>query len=651
MYYIMTSLLYHSDLLKNRGGDSIQITLELGSGIVFIFSTIFIFYANSFLIKQRSREIGLYSVLGMGKRNIAGVLFFEFLFSSAGSVFAGLIIGIAFSRLVYMLLGKLISYDTVFRYEISGKALLQTAIVFLVILFASFIFHLFRISISHPVDLVKGSSVGEKEPKTKWIMAILGTVTLVAGYVLANTQENPLAAFQVFFFAVVLVMVGTYWLFIAGSIVLLKCLKKNKKFYYHAENFTSISGLIYRMKQNAVGLASICILSTMALLTISTTASMYLGVDEAYKLRYPNDISIRYLGIQDSQVDLFTDTIHQLVDDRALKTENESVVTYINGVSILQDSHIDIAVRDRQGNAVVLFPAQDRNDQVRPDPNQPLSGNQSFLTIMDNASYNNRATGSRVSLQTGEILFFTTKGYSRDTLEIGTKVFQVKKTEDLEGFDEALSITDSTTIVIADTDYDQIISEHQIGGHQNIVMSFDIQGNKDASIELQSAIQNKLVHDPVPGIAIDPSGNNLNIESAQEGRNGFYSLHGGLLFLGIFLGMIFLFGTVLIIYYKQISEGYMDRNRFDVMRKVGMGDKEIKRTIQKQILLVFFLPLVTTFLHMAFAFKFMTQILNVMGFFSQNLFLIATIICLAIFAVIYGIVYLLTARTYYRIIR
>ena len=650
MYYMMTSLLYHTDLLKNRGGESLQVMLEFGSGVVFLFSMIFLFYANSFLIKQRSREIGLYSVLGMGKRNIAGVLFFEFLFSSIGSVLTGLVIGIAFSRLVYMLLGKLIGYNTVFRFEISGKALLHTSVVFLGILFASFVFHLLRISISHPVELVKGSAVGEKEPKTKWIMAILGTFALAAGYIIANTQENPLEALQVFFFAVLLVMAGTYWLFIAGSIVLLKFLQKRKNLYYRVENFTSISGLIYRMKQNAVGLASICILSTMALLTISTTVSMYLGVDAAYKIRYANDVSIRYSGIQDGKTEEFTEAIHQMIKDRALTIENESIVTFVDGVGDLEDNHVDIALRDGQGNVVVLFPVQVQGDRVELNPDQAFRADLSFLTIMDNSSYN-QAKGARASLDSGEVLFFTTKGYDRDTLEIGTEVFQVKSREGLDGFDEELSINKSMTIVFADADFDQIISDHHMGEERNIIMSFDIQGNKDASIELRTAIQNKLVHDPIPGIVIDPSANDLVVESAQEGKDSFYSLHGGLLFLGIFLGMIFLFGTVLIIYYKQISEGYMDRNRFDVMRKVGMGDKEIKRTIQTQILLVFFLPMVTTFLHMTFAFKFMTQILNVMGFFNQNLFLIATLVCSAIFALMYGVVYSLTARTYYRIIR
>ena len=650
MYYMMTSLLYHSDLLKNRGGDSLKAMLEMGSGVVFFFSAIFIFYANSFLIKQRSREIGLYSVLGMGKRNIAGVLFFEFLITSVGSVFAGLVVGIALSRLVYMFLGKLIGFNTVFHFEISGQAILHTSSVFLCILFASFVIHLFRISISRPVELVSGSSVGEKEPKTKWIMAILGTILLTAGYVIANTQEKPLAALEVFYFAVLLVMVGTYWLFIAGSIVVLKFLRKRKSFYYRSENFTSISGLIYRMKQNAVGLASICILSTMALLTISTTVSMYLGVDDAYKTRYANDVTMNYSGLRDNKVQELIDTVHQMAEDRVLTIENESIVKFVDGMGSIKDGHVDIALRNGQGIVVMLFPNPAQEDKVESDPNQSNLLEMSFLTILDNASYN-QSKHVNVPLESGEILLFTTKGYDQDSLEIGSKQFQVKRVEGLVGFNEELSITDSMTIVFADSDFEQIVVDQNLGEARNLNLSFDIQGDKEASIELCSAIQNKLTHEPIPELIVDPANTNLLVESAQAEKVPFYSLHGGLLFLGIFLGLIFLLGTVMIIYYKQISEGYTDRDRFEVMRKVGMGDREIKKTIQKQILLVFFLPLATTFLHMAFAFKFMRQILNVMNFYNQNLFLIATLVCSAIFALMYGVVYSLTARTYYRIIR
>jgi len=626
MFYMLSSLLYHPDLMKNRGAESLKVMLAFGTWIIIIFSAIFLFYANSFLIKQRSNEIGLYSVLGMGKRNVAGVLFCEFLMTSTVSVGAGIGIGVLLSRLVYAILGRLVDFDLIFHFQVSGEAAGRTAIAFFAILFASFILHLFRVTVSRPIELVRGTSTGEKEPKTKWILALIGVVTLGGGFFIANTQDKPLAALQVFFIAVVLVMVGTYCLFTAGSIVVLKAMRKNKNYYYRPENFTSISGLLYRMKQNGIGLASISILSTMALLTIVTTVTMYISSDEALDARYPNDVNISVQGVDAARTDAFQETVMQMAADRVLAVENLSSVTYIT------------------------MPAQRDGSQF--NLTMPEEGfNMTLANLMSDFEYR-KAVGSDLELAPGTVVVFANKPCDEKTISLGSVSLNVVTTTDPEPVDQMLDIVDSYTFIIAASEFDQVLAANQIlPAETSYHLYFDVTGDEAKTVDLGSALRGILVESPVEGFYLNADARNYMVEIKSESEFSFRSMYGGLLFLGVFLGFVFLLGTVLIIYFKQISEGYGDHRRFEIMRKVGMNDAEIKKTIRRQILLVFFLPLITTFVHMAFAFRFMTQIMNVMYFNNTTLFAWCTIVCAVIFAIAYAIVYTQTARVYYRIVR
>lgn len=628
MLYIMTSLLFHSELSKCKGAASLYSTLELGAIVISFFSVIFLIYANSFLIKQRSKEIGLFSVLGMGKINIAGVLFFEFLITSVGSVLAGLAFGVAFSRLVYMLLSKMIRQGTFLSFEISVKALILTASVFLGILFVSFLFHLLRISVSRPIELIAGSSVGEKEPRTKWLLVVIGIATLSAGYIIANVQEKPLAVLRLFFLAVLLVIVGTYCLFTAGSIAVLKFLKKRKNFYYRPENFTSISGLIYRMKQNSIGLASICILSTMTLLTVSTTASMYAGVEDAFTSHYENDIRIECTGVRPEKSEEFRQLVQSVVSENAMTAKNEKLVTYVSGLF------------SRNGN---MFTFQSRDATYMPELD--------FFTLMGITEFNNTSEVD-IEINPGQAVVFANINFNEGSIILGTQNYSVLKSDGVSSpFDLSRDIVNSYLVVLSDADFEKQLIDNGFGPGREMDYMFDVDVDDQTVINLTTAIQEKLTANPIQDISAEGIAAEFYVGCAASGKDAFFSLNGGILFIGIFLGIVFLMGTVMIIYYKQISEGYGDRVRFQVMRKVGMSDPEIRKTIGRQILLVFFLPLVTSFIHMVFAFRFMTQILNVMYFFNTGLFVTTTLISAAVFALAYAVVYKLTARTYYHIVR
>lgn len=289
MYYIMDGLSRNSTI----GDQSLHLILVYARGVIIIFAIIFLFYTNSFLIKRRKKEIGVYNILGMGKRHIARMLIVETLVTAAASIGIGIISGTIFGKLMYLVLLKLLHYDIRMDFEVSADTLMYTLVFFLAIFIMTLVYNLFQIKISNPVELLHGGSQGEKEPKTKWLMTVFGVIALGTGYFIAITVDQPLAAIQAFFVAVVCVILGTYALFTAGSVALLKALRRNKKFYYQTKHFSAVAGMIYRMKQNAVGLANICILSTMVLVMISTTISLYVGMEDVLRTRYPREVEAK----------------------------------------------------------------------------------------------------------------------------------------------------------------------------------------------------------------------------------------------------------------------------------------------------------------------------------------------------------------------
>ena len=612
LFYIMHAISVNEGLDGPSGSDSIKQILSLGTIIIGIFSAIFLFYTNSFLIKRRKKEIGLYNVLGLGKKHIAKVLFFENLFTSFVSLVVGLTAGIILNKLMFLLLLKLLNFEVPFGFSISIGSIVKTLVVFVGIFSSTLLSNLFQIRIANPIELLKGTQHGEKEPKTKWIMTAIGLIALGAGYTIALSVQSPLSALNLFFVAVILVIVGTYALFTAGSIALLKLLRKNKKFYYKTKNFISISSMLYRMKQNAVGLANICILSTAVLVMLSTTVSLYVGTEDALRSRYPRDVIMNMSAISESEVQRLNETIDTVLKENKIDVKNKFSYWNTNFGAIKKEDAFLLSKEFTYGSGFCMLVA---------------------IPISDY----NRLEGKNVKLEDEEVIIFSTeKAYGKDTITMDDKTFSVKEEVDTLIFLSKQDRQIVDTYILFLNDIDAIEKDSR----KNYSIGFDVEGTDKDIMMISSKLNQEFIE------------NNLTvrIESVASSREVFLAIHGGLFFLGIFLGILFLMATVLIIYYKQISEGYDDKERFGIMQKVGMSKIEIKKTIRTQILIVFFLPLVSTVVHIAFAFPITTKLLAILNLTNIPLFMVSTIATILIFAVIYATVFSLTARAYYKIV-
>jgi len=643
MFYNMCFITSSKDLSKIIGFDSLRVILALGTTIVGIFSVVFLIYTNSFLMKRRNKELGLYNILGMEKRHIAGVLFFESVFTCIGTIAMGLLFGILFSKLILLILCRMLFFKVDFGFSVSMWSITTTSMLFTAIYFVTLLFNLIKIRLSKPVELLHGDKAGEKEPKIKWILVFVGTAALGTGYWMAQTIESPLEAIQWFFVAVILVMLGTYCLFTAGSIALLKLLRKNKNYYYKTRHFTAVSGMIYRMKQNAVGLANICILSTMVLVMVSTTVSLYVGVDKALKNRYPTDISFT-LSMGDNQ------TTKERLYDGAMRAAEES------GLEVK-----DLIQYTSLGFAVVM---DGSNLKIEGYNYTASVGNVAQAVVLTEDEYKN-ITGKDLSLKQNQVVAYSLKNrYNWKTLTLGGVEYQVN--EWLEDFPvEAIYnayVLDVFYIVVDSQETLDSIYEQQLqvyGDNASTIkwyMRFNLDGTDEEIIKCYEDME-KATSTSYEYMGEDESGNKVAktgykhyVECRQAEKQGFYAVYGGLLFIGIFLGLLFLMATVLIIYYKQISEGYEDKERFEIMQMVGMSHEEVKGSIRNQVLTVFFLPLVTAFIHLAFAFKMITKLLFVLNLNDVKLFAICTFATIGVFAVVYAIIYAFTARVYYKIV-
>ncbi|RHG06742.1 ABC transporter permease [Dorea longicatena] len=608
MFYIIDAL----SRWKGITQDTLKICLQYATGVIVVFAVIFLFYTNSFLIKRRKKEIGVYNILGMGKRHIARMMAVETILTAGISILGGLVFGIIFGKLMYLLLLKILHNSVDMQFSVNGTAIVQTVILFAGIFLLTYLYNILQIQLVNPVELLHGGNQGEKEPKSRWLLVIVGVAALGNGYWIALTTEAPLEALLKFFVAVVCVIIGTYALFIAGSIVVLKILRKNKAYYYNPKHFTSVSGMIYRMKQNGAGLANICVLSTMVLVMVSTTVSLYAGMEDILDSRFPRDVSI---------VCNEADTNKEETLQRLIKEQCEKA-----GVKITD------RVRYRYGsmNAVLKGNNLEKVEQYYPD-------NHFYYVEMITQEEYNRIEKKNVSLKGQEILTYTTNGKcGKKEINIAGRNYQVKKE-----LSEMTSQPKSTAemyktlyIVFANAEQIERIEPFSYAD------KFNLKGDDGKQKEALEQIQNEFYEKIPDGM----------MESRMLSRSSFYELYGGLFFIGIYLGSMFIMATVLIIYYKQISEGYDDRERYQIMQKVGMSKKEVKRSIRSQVLSVFFLPLVVAVIHVAVAFKVMTKILGVLNLTNVSLFAVCTIITIAVFAVFYIIVYSITAKEYYRIV-
>ncbi len=626
----MCTIASHQGLDQLPGAESLRAMMILGCYVIAIFAVIFLFYTNNFLMRRRKKELGLYNILGMEKRHIAKILFYECIYTFLLSIVAGVGCGVLFNQLIVLLMQKIIHFPVVLKSEMNTSSLFITFMLFFFIFCLCLLSNLMKIRLSKPIELLRGQNVGEKEPKTKWLLAVIGFLSIFIGYYIANTTESPLTALALFFVAVILVILGTYCLFTAGSIVILKLLKKKKSFYYQTKHFTTISGMIYRMKQNAVGLANICILSTMVLVMLSGTVSLYLGMEDALNYRFPNDITLQFAT--DSLKGLDIEKVNQLVD-RNIKE---------SGVSLEQNRsymYLDFAVGYEDGE----FKYDTTYYSVGIDVHE--------LLIFTKETYQ-KLSNQEVTLQPNEVLIYHSDQSLGSSFELLGQSYQIKETLSefpvVSDFNVYLSQI-HYIVVPEDSDLIRIYEEQKKVYQDNANkityrMELDLKGTQEEKIEVYEKMRSDIRNDP------SISTHALSFDSKDMARDEFYTMYGGFLFLGCFLGTLFIMVTVLIIYYKQISEGYEDRERFQIMQKVGMSKSEVRQSIHTQVLMVFFLPLLMATIHVVAAFKIITKLLGLLNLVNVPLFVACTIGTVIVFGIIYSIVYALTAKTYSKIV-
>lgn len=605
-----------------EGGQSVAATLMFGCIVIAVFSLIILVYINSLLIKQRKKEFALYNVLGMEKRHISKVLFWESAYTAVISIGAGLIFGAVFSKLMQLILMKIIGGEISFSIDVSFSVLVFTAAIFAVFFLLVLLMNIRTIRIAQPVELLRGGSEGEREPKSKWVLAVLGVVFLAAGYVMSIMTKDVVSAITLFFIAVICVIIGTYLMFIAFSIVLLKGLKKNKRYYYQTKHFATVSGMIYRMKRNAAGLASICILSTMVIVTVSTTVCLYAGVGDIINNMYPYDVNMKYYPYSQQT----SEKLEAAAEDTAKRQGRE--------------------IKELYSFSKMSFAANRSGDKLIVD-NDTITGIGSVdVTIITPEDYK-RLTGEDAGLEKGEVLIYSEKESFGDKVELLGEEYRTIKTDE---FPKAvfLSISTANCGIVADSreTAEAILHRYEDMTGQIIInggMYINLDGTDDEKIAFSNALNSE---------AADFEYEFYFLESRQlVEKDGSYSFYGAFFFLGMFLGLVFIFATVMIIYYKQVSEGYDDRKRFDIMQKVGMTEAEVKQTIRSQVLIVFFLPLAAAAMHVAFAFPMIRRILAAFSMTNVTLFAVCTAATFIGFAVIYLLVYLQTSKTYYSIVR
>lgn len=631
MYYIMESLSGNDGLKNIYGSEAVTTTLNLGSVITAIFAFIFLFYTNSFLTKNRKKEFGIFNILGMEKKHIAKVIAYENLYIVIISIGLGFLTGILLDKLMYLIIAKIVKAEIALGFYISKEAVLHTIILFGILFLLIFLNSLRMIHLSKPIELLKGGNVGEKEPKAKWFIALLGLGCLGAGYYISLTVENPVSALKLFFIAVILVIAGTYLLFTSSSIAFLKLLKKNKGFYYKTNHFISVSGMIYRMKQNAVGLANICILSTMVLVMVSSTASLIIGTEDLIMNRYPYEIAV--------------------YSEEGNSENNEKILNIVKEVTKKENKNIKNEIKYSSLGFTAVF---DDKDTFTLSNDYNLDNNFKNLFFITAEDYSN-FIGKNVKLADDEVIIYSNRekyNEKKDYFKLFGKTYRIidRTDEFVENGMISANITSTHGIVVKDISVIKELYEKQkevLEDDANGIEFYygiDIGGSKEEQKALYTNIKNEIN-------AQSKELSSCTTECREFKRSDIYALYGSLFFLGMFLGLLFTMATVLIIYYKQISEGYEDKKRFEIMQKVGMSNQEVKSSIHSQVLTVFFLPLITAGIHVAVAFPIIRKILLMLSLTNTKLYIICTMASFLVFALIYGFIYLLTAKVYYRIVK
>lgn len=642
MFYILTGLSGSPVLDHMSGGGSSAIILRLGTVVIAVFALIFLFYTHSFLIRRREREFGLYNVLGMGKGNIARILLWETVITYGLTTGTGLLLGMVLYKLAELGMVRLLQVPVTYTLTVSVSSLLAAAALFAAIhalILLNGLRHLHGVS---AVGLLRSESVGEKPPKAQWVLTAAGAVLLAGAYWLAVSIREPLAALTWFFAAVIMVIIATYLLFISGSVTLCRGLQKNKKYYYRPQHFVSVSSMAYRMKRNGAGLASVCILATMVLVMISSTTCLYFGQEDAVNARYPHDLAVTVYGGE------------KLLDEKEMTELRQGVENTIFNFggevsNVAEYRELSLSGLLDGGNLTV-----DASGAYATDSTHVIQ-----IHFVPLEEYN-ALTGQSLTLEDGQGYVATLRmDFDADTLSIdGGMTRHVMKREitPLDGAAVA-DITPSLTVVVRD--FEQFVPELQdylegkYGWHPiaywNYGFDTDLPENQQGNIDGTTPNLEDALNGYLAGVSSD-WGVGVSVESKAANRADFYGTYGGLFFLGIMLSIVFIFAAVAILYYKQLSEGYEDQSRFDIMQKVGMTKTDIRRSINSQLLTVFYLPLVLAGVHLCFAFPFIHKLLILFNLDNRGLLIGTTAVSFAVFAVLYAIVYKLTGNTYYRIV-
>lgn len=631
MFYIMCALESNPGIQSMPGAKNLGLILRLGIGVIGIFAVIFLFYTNSFIIKRRKKELGIYNILGMEKRHIAKILSKEAFFTAIIAIGGGLVTGVLFHKLACMLLYRMIGFNGGITFSFSKKGVMITAILFAIVYLLTYIYDLFQVQLANPIELLQSGNKGEREPKTKAIMAVLGVLCLGAGYFIAITTKNPIKALTLFFVAVILVIIGTYLLFTAGSIALLKILRRNKGYYYQTKHFTSVSGMIYRMKQNAVGLANICILSTMVLVAVSTTVSLYVGIEDIMKERYPNEITISaYYDTGAPAEDSIAPIVEKSVKEsgRKIRHEEDYLELYFAAIKDQGQYSLDKEKVKTAGDRVSGFVVLTREDCKK--------------------KYNEEIP----ELAENEVALFTIKKTDMDTLVLENRSYHVKEIKQFQNTEDFETIADMMDeyyyVIVNDVQDMERLWQLQKDIYQENSSSISRQVRLD--IDGDSEQKKECFENIKTALGPEQAKARILIDSRQSSLDEFYQIYGGFLFLGLFLGILFLMITVLIIFYKQIAEGYDDKERFSIMEKVGMSNDEVKATIRSQVRTVFFLPILMAAIHVGMAFPMIKRLLSLFGLSNTALFAGCMAGTILVFALIYLLVFLKTSKTYYKIV-
>lgn len=656
MYYIIIFLQFSQSIKDAVQSSTVSEILGLGSWVIAIFSCIFLFYTNSFLIKRRKKEFGLYNILGMDKHNLGIILFWETLIIAVISLVIGLAAGIVFSKLAELIFLNLLKSDVTFDLTVSSQGIGLCAIIFTVINILLFFNSLRQVRFSSAISLVRSEQAGEKPHKGNRLLGILGVLLLGGAYYISLSIKEPLQALTLFFVAVIMVIIGTYLVMISGSVLFCRLLQKNKKYYYKPNHFVSVSSMVYRMKRNGAGLASICILATMVLVMISSTTSLYFGEEDALSIRYPREINIDISTLdtdleKNGQMDNIISDIKNICKNHGVK--ETGTYTYLSGMisgMITDDGKVETDI-----NRIDNFSNIALGD---------FSSVYSFIFIP--VDEYNKIIGTSYTLKDDEAIIYNYRNDSRYGKNVisfnrGQSFKIVKQTDEFViDTNAAISVTPTMALIVNDIDnatkgltYNattaQKIENTGISFHR--YYCFDAGVSPQHQIELSKDIANYLDGN-IEKYRADTSSRMFRstVESREQNRLDFFGLYGGLFGLGIILSIVFIFAAVLIIYYKQISEGYEDQSRFEIMQKVGMTKNEIRKSINSQLLTVFFLPLIFAGMHLAFAAPIIKKLLLLFNLTNLNLFIVTILISFAAFALFYMIVYKITSSAYYKIV-